>query len=295
MQKYILITPAHNEQAFIEQTFSSIQQQTAQPFRWIAVNDGSTDQTGAILDKCRAQRPDLLEVVHLKRQNGRDFGNKVRAFNAGLACAHRMDYDFIGNLDADISLQPDYYERILAEFVSDPGLGIAGGMVSSQFGSMFVSQKVSADSVAGAVQFFRRVCFEEIGGYLALPNGGIDAAAEIMARKGGWRVRTFPHLIVLEHRRTGTAAASPLEARIREGRRLYSLGYSFPFFLARCMRRSLEQPRVVGSIAALYGYLDALVKNEHVALPASTVTFLRIEQRAKLLRALKPPGSGDGL
>ena len=128
-------------------------------------------------------------------------------------------------------------------------------MVSSCIDGRFVSQDVSLDSVAGAVQLFRRECFEDIGGYLALPMGGIDAAAEIMARQCGWKVRTFPDFRVLEHRRTGTATANPLVARIREGRRLHSLGYGFMFFLMRCVRRSMEQPRVVGSLAALYGYL----------------------------------------
>lgn len=287
MQNYVLITPAHNEELFIEQTFFSIIRQTVPPLRWIVVNDGSTDQTGVILDRCLAQRPDMVELVHLERPDGRDFGNKVRAFNAGLAYTAGLEYAFIGNVDADISMDEEYFERILAEFDNDWSLGIAGGMVSSCINGAFVSQDVSLDSVAGAVQLFRRECFESIGGYLALPMGGIDAAAEIMARKNGWKVRTFPEIHVLEHRRTGTVVTNPLVARIREGRRLYSLGYGFMFFLIRCVRRSMEQPKLVGSIAALYGYLGALVKNDPIALPPSVVTYLRQEQRGKLLRALK--------
>lgn len=287
MRNYVLITPAHNEELFIEQTFLSISRQTIPPLRWIVVNDGSTDQTGAILERCREQNPDMVELVHLQRRDGRDFGNKVRAFNSGLARAADLEYTFIGNVDADISLRPEYYEQILAEFENDADLGIAGGMVYSYINGMFVSQNVSLDSVAGAVQLFRRECFEGIGGYLVLPNGGIDAAAEIMARKNGWKVRTFSDVRVLEHRRTGTAIVNPLVARIREGQRLYSLGYGFIFFLMRCLRRSMERPRLVGSIAALYGYLGALIKNTPIALPPSIVIYLRQEQRGKLLRALR--------
>ncbi len=141
--------------------------------------------------------------------------------------------------------------------------------------------------MAGAVQLFRRECFEGIGGYLVLPNGGIDAAAEILARKCGWKVRTFSRLQVLEHRRTGTATTSPLVARLKEGRRLYSLGYSFVFFAMRCVRRSMEQPRLLGSLAALFGYLSALAKREPIALPPAVVSYLRQEQRGKLLTALR--------
>lgn len=287
MQKYVLITPAHNEALFIERTFQSVCSQTRPPLRWIVVNDASTDQTAAILERCKSQRPDLLDVVLLQRSAGRDFGNKVRAFNAGLARASDLDYSFIGNVDADVSLPPDYYQKILAEFENDSKLGLAGGMVSSCIDGEYVSQNVAQDSVAGAVQLFRRECFEGIGGYLVLPNGGIDAAAEIMARKCGWKVRTFSRLQVLEHRRTGTATASPLVARLKEGRRLYSLGYSFVFFAMRCVRRSMERPRLLGSLAALFGYLSALAKREPIALPTAVVSYLRQEQRGKLLTALR--------
>jgi glycosyltransferase involved in cell wall biosynthesis len=287
MQNYVLITPAHNEALFIEKTFQSVCSQTRPPLRWIVVNDASTDQTAAILERCKSQRPDLLDVVLLQRSAGRDFGNKVRAFNAGLARASDLGYSFIGNVDADISFPPDYYKQILAEFEDDSELGLAGGMVSSCIDGEYVSQNVAQDSVAGAVQLFRRECFEGIGGYLVLPNGGIDAAAEIMARKCGWKVRTFSRLQVLEHRRTGTATTSPLVARLKEGRRLYSLGYSFVFFAMRCVRRSMEQPRLLGSLAALFGYLSALAKREPIALPPAVVSYLRQEQRGKLLTALR--------
>jgi poly-beta-1,6-N-acetyl-D-glucosamine synthase len=294
MHRYVVITPAHNEEAFVEQAFRSICAQTVPPAKWVAVDDASTDATGALLDRCAEARPDLVEVVHVKRPQGRDFGNKARAFHAGLARVAGSGYDFIGNLDADISLEPGYFAGVLAAFDADASLGLAGGMVSSLIEGRFVSQQVALDSVAGAVQLFRRECFERVGGYLPLPNGGIDAAAEITARSHGWAVRTLPDLRVLEHRRTGTAAGRPLAARVREGRRLHALGYGFSFFLMRCVRRSMEPPRIVGSGAALFGFLSALARREPIALPPEVVRYLRREQRGKLRRALVPalvPGS----
>lgn len=283
--RYVIVTPAHNERAFIGELFRSMCAQVVAPLQWIVVDDASTDGTGTLLDRCAAERPDLLRVVHLQRSQGRDFGNKVRAFNAGLALASGHDYDFIGNVDADISMEPDYFARLLAAFDSDPSLGLAGGMVASLIEGRFVSQQVSLDSVAGAVQLFRRTCFEDVGGYLELPNGGIDAAAEITARSKGWRVRTLPELRVFEHRRTGGAAGRPLAARLREGKRLHALGYAFPFFLMRCVRRSVEHPTLVGSVAALAGYLWARARHDPLALPPDVIRFLRSEQRGKLLRA----------
>ncbi|OAI47840.1 hypothetical protein AYO43_03995 [Nitrospira sp. SCGC AG-212-E16] len=282
---YVILTPAHNEEALIEKTIHSMISQTVRPLRWIVVNDNSTDRTGEIVERYAADY-DFLRLISLKRSGERHFGNKVSAFNRGLSEVQGLDYQFIGNIDADISMEKDYFERILGEFDRDLNLGVAGGMVSTSIGDKFVSQNVALDSVAGAVQLFRRSCFEQIGGYLALPQGGIDAAAEIMARMKGWKVRTFPGLRVLEHRRTGTATARPLASKVKEGKRFQSLGYGFLFLCLRCVYRLMDRPRIVGSAAMLFGYLVGVVRGNPIVLPPDVVKYLRMEQRAKLMRFL---------
>ena len=159
---YVILTPAHNEEALIEKTIHSMINQTVRPLKWIVVNDNSTDRTGEIV-KRYASDYDFLRLISLKRSGERHFGNKVTAFNRGLSEVQGLDYRFIGNIDADISLENDYFEKILREFEKDLNLGVAGGMVSTSMGDKFVSQNVALDSVAGAVQLFRRGCFEQIG------------------------------------------------------------------------------------------------------------------------------------
>src|SRR6185312_1382685 len=286
MGRYIVITPARNEELFIEKTAESMIAQAAKPTAWIVVNDGSTDLTTELVEKYKA-RHSFIKLINVERSGDRNFRNKVHAFNQGLEQARRFEHDFIGNLDADISFDSDYFQRLLAEFQRDSTLGLAGGMVASYIDGAFVKQEVSLDSVAGAVQLFRRSCFEQVGGYVALPLGGIDAAAEIMARMKGWKVRTVPELSVFEHRRTGSAKASPLGARIREGRRLYSLGYDWWFFSLRCVYRSMERPRIIGSGAAIVGFLLGMLRREPIVLSPEVVRFLRAEQRAKFLRKLR--------
>src|SRR6185436_10652897 len=98
------ITPAHNEEAFIEQTVCSMVAQTVRPVKWIVVNDASSDQTATIVRRY-AREHAFIELVNLQRDAGRHFGNKVAAFNHGLTATTGLDYDFIGNLDADITLK----------------------------------------------------------------------------------------------------------------------------------------------------------------------------------------------
>jgi glycosyltransferase involved in cell wall biosynthesis len=289
MSDYVLVTTAHNEEAFIEKTCASVVGQTTRPKKWIVVNDASTDGTASIVLRYQKIYPALIEMRNVRRPPGRDFRHKAHAFNLGFSEARTLNTRYIGNLDADISLAPDYYEAVLSHFTRDSRLGIAGGRVCSYIDDRFVPQNISADSVAGAVQLFRRECFVQIGGYMLLAHGGVDAAAEIMARRLGWRVQTVASLHAFEHRRTGSATAGALTARVREGVRLYSLGYSAPFFFARCVRRAMESPRVLGSLAALYGYLRSAVRSEAVVLPPEIVGYLKGEQRRKLLRLLRLP------
>lgn len=285
MSSYVLITPAHNEAALIEHTAESVIAQTIRPLKWVVVNDASTDQTRQVVERYTHEHS-FIELVNVERAAGRHFGNKVRAFNEGYARVKGLEYDFIGNLDADISCEPVYFENILKQFQLDTKLGLAGGMVHTSINGQFVSQKVALDSVAGAVQLFRRECFDQIGGYRPMPLGGIDAAAEIAARMYGWKTRTFAAFPVREHRMTGSASSKPLIFRIKEGMRMHSLGYSPLFFCVRCMRRLAERPLVVGSFAALYGYWTSLLFRKPRAVSPEIVRFLRKEQRQKLKRLL---------
>ena len=191
-------------------------------------------------------------------------------------------YSLIGNLDADISLDADYYEQVIAEFKREPALGIAGGAVHTVIDGNFVTSDKTLDSVAGAVQLFRRQCFDQIGGYIALECGGIDAAAEITARMCGWRVQKLPRLRVCEHRRTGTAQHGPLVAMYNLGVRLHSLGYSTFFYFFRCIYRIKDRPFLIGSTLSLIGFAVAKIKGYPVCLKPEVVSYLRTEQKNKL-------------
>ena len=54
----VLITPAQNEEAFIQKTLESMVAQTLRPSRWIIVDDGSTDCTAEVVESYEKQNPD---------------------------------------------------------------------------------------------------------------------------------------------------------------------------------------------------------------------------------------------
>ena len=100
---YVLVTPARNEESHIARTIEAVLAQTWLPSRWIIVSDGSTDRTDEIVSAYAAEHEFIEFVRSARSSGGRDFGSKVQAFNAGYAQLAGVTFDYIGNLDADVS------------------------------------------------------------------------------------------------------------------------------------------------------------------------------------------------
>ena len=289
--RYVLITPAKNEEAFIESAIKSIVAQTVLPLKWVIVDDGSIDRTAEIVEKYLPFHR-FMQLVRFSEPGARNFGSKARAIQAGFEQLSETEYEFYGNLDADVTLPPNYYEHILAQFQRNPKLGIAGGIILEDNGGQFESRfATTVRHVAGAVQFFRRQSFAEIGGYLQLKSGGMDAIAIEMARMRGWEVRAFPEMKVLHHRHTGTAGMSIYRGRIAEGKEDYTLGYHPMYFLAKCLYRMVESPYLIGSVLRLYGYCRACVQRDKREIPQEVVAYMRQRQIDRLFSSWLCSGS----
>jgi glycosyltransferase involved in cell wall biosynthesis len=172
--KYVLITPARNEERFIAKTLDSMIGQTLLPERWVIVDDGSTDRTAEIVESY-TKRYQWIELVRRPQRLDRSFAAKVHAFNAGFERVRSLQFDVIGNLDADLSFEPDYLEFLIRKFSEDPKLGVAGTPFTEDLGYDSARDSFEGENhVAGGCQLFRRQCFEEVGCYVANRAGGID-------------------------------------------------------------------------------------------------------------------------
>lgn len=278
---YALITPARNEGNRIAKTLESIINQTRKPVLWVIVNDGSTDNTADIVGDY-ALRHDFIKCISVDGQGRKNFSSKVNAFNRGLNLLSGIDYSFIGNLDADVSFEPLYFQQLLQEFQKAKNLGLAGGLIVEYANNRFREQKVSINSVAGAVQLFRREAFEQVGGYFPMKYGGVDSAIEIKVRMKGWEVRTFPDLKVIHHGPVVTGKKSPLQARFNKGIINYTLGYHPLFQCVISIFRMLHPPFILGGLLMMSGYFWAALCKTEIKLPEEVVRFLRAEQLKRL-------------
>ncbi len=286
LPSYVLITPARNEEAFIEKTIESVLRQTVLPAKWIIVNDGSTDATASIVSRY-LEKYGWMELVNLPVRRDRNFAAKVYAFNAGQERLQSVEYQLIGNLDADVSLDKDHFEFLLGKLKDDPRLGVAGTIFREENYSSETDSFEGENHVAGQCQLFRRQCFEEIGGYCANRAGGIDWIAVTSARMKGWKTTSFREKSFFHYRHLGTAERSVFAAMFSYGEKDYYLGGHPLWEIFRVAYRMAKRPYFVGGLALGLGYGWAMLRSAKRPISNELMKFHRKEQMRKLRAVLK--------
>jgi biofilm PGA synthesis N-glycosyltransferase PgaC len=281
ISRYLLITPAHNEEAFIEKTIQSVIHQTVRPLRWVIVNDGSTDRTAAIVESYLPFH-DWIELVNMPKRPNRSFAAKVHSFNAGYERVRDLDHQIVGNLDADVSFEPDFLQFLLARFDEDPRLGVAGTTFREEGYNSETDSFEGQNHVSGQCQLFRRECFEAIGGYVPHRAGGIDWIAVTTARMIGWTTRSFREKSFFHHRSLGTAGRGKLRSAFSYGEKDYYLGGHPLWQLFRTAYRMSKPPYGLGGLAVGAGYLWGALRRTPRPVSPALMRFHRREQMRKL-------------
>ncbi|HTK65038.1 MAG TPA: bifunctional polysaccharide deacetylase/glycosyltransferase family 2 protein [Pseudonocardia sp.] len=187
-----VVVPAHNEKECIAQTVRSLAAST-HPVEIIVVDDGSTDDTAAIVGSLR------LPCVRVVRQPN---GGKSTALNTGIALA---SYDVIVMMDGDTVFEPSTISELVAPF-ADPGVGaVAGNARVGDRGRLiskwqhieyvigFNIDRRAQDrwraitTVPGAVGAFRAQALAEAGG-VSSDTLAEDTDLTIAIGRAGWRV-----------------------------------------------------------------------------------------------------------
>jgi glycosyltransferase involved in cell wall biosynthesis len=252
--RYVVVTPARNEAEHIGRTIASMLRQTVLPQRWVIVDDGSSDDTAGIVARS-TEGVDWVDLVRRPDRGHRSAGTGVmEAFGEGRARVVDIDWDYLVKLDGDLRFEDDYFERCLAEFDSDPTLGIAGGTVYDVYPDRVTHDPHPRFHVRGATKIYRRACWREIGGVIEAP--GWDTMDEVKANQLGWTTRTLAEPPIYQLRPTGEAAGV-WSNWVKNGAAAYRTGYHPVFVMARAGRRFVQPLGIVAPMGLIWGYLRA--------------------------------------
>lgn len=283
---YVLITAAKNEAAFIDSTIKSVVCQTFQPKKWIIVSDHSTDGTDNIVNTYSNENS-FISLLKFDGALNRNFASKVHAISAAFNLLKNLDFDFIGILDADITFDENYYENIIKKFDESDKLGLVGGGFYDVYDGKKIKIPYSPYSVRGAVQLFRRKCFEEIGGIYPLRYGGEDAVACAAAMMHGWEIQTFEDIIVYHHRKTGSVGLNIFSMKLGDGKREYNRGLIPSVQFLKSLSRISQHPIIIGTVLQILGYWWLKLKKEKLIFSEELQNFIKAEQKVRLRKMVK--------
>ena len=167
-----ILVPCHNEAANVVETVEYCLRTRYPNFEVVAINDGSRDETGAILERLAASHW-RLRVVHLTANQG-----KAVALNAGALLAGG---EYLMCIDGDALLDPDAVSWMMTHFFTGPRVAavtgnprvrtrstllgkIQTGEFSSIIGLIKRAQRTYGRifTVSGVVTCFRKAALQEV-------------------------------------------------------------------------------------------------------------------------------------
>ena len=248
------MTPVRDDGENLIRLGECLLRQSQKPEQWVIVDNGSTDGTrDSALEL--AARASWISVIEAEGEIVPTRGVPIsRAFALGLKELN-CECEVIVRVDADVSMAPGFFARLLAEFEQDADLGIASGSRFEERDGMWQQRFLTGASVEAQCRAYRRICLEAV-----LPleeHRGWDSADVVSARLQGWRSHVARDLPFKHHRAIGTRDGSRFRAWSAEGVGAYSLGYRPLYLLIRSLYHSVSEPAAIGLVM---GYVAAFFR-----------------------------------
>jgi poly-beta-1,6-N-acetyl-D-glucosamine synthase len=261
----LIISPVRNEAAHIDIVIRALAAQELPPARWIVSDDGSDDDTLAILRRWERELPWMTVIASSDVPAGPVADRLARAaaprnFNVGLSASDWAygSYTHVMKLDGDVELEPSYLRELMARFAAEPSLGLAGGVIKEPLaGGGFRHITIPRHHVHGALKCYSRACFEAIGG--VQERLGWDTIDGTYARMRGYGTRSFTDLVCIHHRPIGSADGT-LRGHARHGECAYIAHYTPSWVALRALKVGRRRPAALSGLAFLYGFCRAAAR-----------------------------------
>ncbi len=273
---YAIVTPARDEAVNLRRLAPCLTAQTVLPQMWVVVDNGSRDETADYVRELCTQYPWVRLCTSEAVEGLVRGGPIVRAFHRGLEELPGRS-DVVVKLDADVSMESDYFERLLAEFEGDPSIGIAsGGGHELGKDGVWRLRPVGPDQAWGASRAYRWECLEQV---LPLEEAmGWDGIDQVKASAHGWTTGTITSIPFKHHRFEGQRDGAPRAGWAAQGRASYYMGYRFSYLLLRSLHHGRRDR---AALALLLGYVGAALRRGPRCPDLELRSRLRRQQRLR--------------
>lgn len=254
-----VIVPTYNRAEYLGEALESILAQTCPPARIIVVDDGSTDDTQAVVARFGTK------IQYVKKENG----GKPSAVNLAV---RKTQSAYLLIADDDDLLFPDAIEQVIAPLEADPDLGFSNGglcyfrddpelgQIETQRPSMTHAEKghhfealLMGYSMHLNATLVRRWCFDSLGGLDESFNRSEDYDFMLRLTRNYSGI-SVPHRVITLRRHDGDRG----DAATRHSARERSLIH------AQFDRRAFEKARKEAPLGSYIGNTDAtLSPSEH--------------------------------
>lgn len=218
MSKKVIVIPTYNEKENIEKIIRAIRN-LKEDFHILVIDDGSPDGTAAIVKNLQNEWKDILYIIERRGKLG--LGT---AYIAGFNWAIENQYDYIFEMDADFSHNPDDLPR-LYEACSKEGADLAigsrycngisvinwpiGRVIMSYYASTYVRKVLGMrvfDCTAG-FKCYKREVLERIDfNKIKMKGYGFQVEMKYNTYKLGFKIQEVP--IIFIDRKEGTSKMS---------------------------------------------------------------------------------------
>ena len=276
-----MITPARDEAARLVALAPTVIAQTSRPAAWVIVDDGSTDATSEVVAALAREHPWITLVPGGPRpgalSDGRREGRDLLALMEGIR-ALPAPAELLVKLDADVTLPPEYFERVTAAFAADPRLGIASGSRHEVVDGEWRRINLTGTAVEAQCRTYRRGCWESL--QPLDPCLGWDGMDEARAIVAGWRTRVIEDLGFRHHRPMGRRDGRRFRARAAEGIAAHYMGYRPSYLALRAFWHTRRDPFAP---FMLWGWAGAVLQRRPRCDDHAARAYVRRQQSARRL------------
>ena len=275
---YCVVTPVRDERENLSRLASALARQTTPPLRWVIVDTASTDDTVEVAATLALAHA-WISVVQTGGAGSADRGwPVVNAIHEGVRAVASLEPGVVVSFDADVSVEPDYFARVLRALEADERLAIVGGTCFEYADGVWLERPVSAPHhVWGAARAYRWACLADV--FPLEMRMGWDGVDELKAELAGWRTRTIGAPF-LHFRPEGQRDGARWRPWLNEGDVAHFMGYRPSAVLLRTIHRLRNDPH---ALALLAGYMRGKLGRRPVCASVEARRLLREQQRLRHL------------